>query len=238
MMEEDNILEINNLSVYYGGLRVVHNVSFNVRKGEVFALIGSNGAGKSSILSAIMGLSSYTGTIKFLGKKIDHLKTYQRIALGLTLAPESSAAIFSRFTVLENLLIGSYLNRAEREKMLERVFKLFPILKERMNQPADKLSGGERKMLLIGRALMSNPKLLLLDEVSLGLSPLITDKIYEACKEINSQGVTILLVEQNVWKALEFANRACIIEAGKITRVGKADELLDEESIRRAYLGL
>ncbi|MEM2385120.1 MAG: ATP-binding cassette domain-containing protein, partial [Candidatus Bathyarchaeia archaeon] len=136
MMEEDNILEINNLSVYYGGLRVVHNVSFNVRKGEVFALIGSNGAGKSSILSAIMGLSSYTGTIKFLGKKIDHLKTYQRIALGLTLAPESSAAIFSRFTVLENLLIGSYLNRAEREKMLERVFKLFPILKERMNQPA------------------------------------------------------------------------------------------------------
>lgn len=235
---EENILEVNDLSVYYGGLRIVHNVSFNVKKEEIFALIGSNGAGKSSILNAIMGLSPYTGTIKFMGRRIDHLKTYQRIAIGLTLAPESSAAIFSRFTVLENLLIGSYLNRAEREKMLERVFNLFPILRERINQPADKLSGGERKMLLIGRALMSNPKLLLLDEVSLGLSPLITDKIYEACKEINSQGVSILLVEQNVWKALEVADRACIIEAGRVVKIGKTDELLDEESIRRAYLGI
>jgi branched-chain amino acid transport system ATP-binding protein len=234
----ETILRINNLNVYYGQLEAVHNVSFDVEKGEIFALIGSNGAGKTSILNAIVGLVPYTGNVEFKGGRIDHLKTYQRIALGLSLVPESSASIFSRFTVLENLLIGSYIHRTDKDDMLERVFNLFPILKERVNQMADKLSGGERKMLLIGRALMSNPKLLLLDEVSLGLSPLVTEKIYEACKEINLQGVTILLVEQSVWKALEKADRACIMEAGKIGKIGSTDKLRDEELIRKAYLGL
>jgi len=234
----ETILKINNLSVYYGRLEAVHDVSFDVKKGEIFALIGSNGAGKTSTLSAIVGLVPYRGTIELFGEKIDRLKAYQRITRGLSLVPESSATIFSRFTVLENLLIGSYINRDSKKDMLERVFSLFPILKERANQMADKLSGGERKMLLIGRALMSNPKLLLLDEVSLGLSPVITEKIYEACAEINKQGVTILLVEQSIWKALEKAERACIMESGKIVKIGTTSELRDEELIRKAYLGL
>jgi branched-chain amino acid transport system ATP-binding protein len=234
----ETILRISDLSVYYGRLEAVHNLSFDVKKGEIFALIGSNGAGKTSILNAIVGLVSYTGNIEFQGKKIDNLKAYKRISLGLSLVPESSASIFSRFTVLENLLIGSYTRRTDKNDMLERVFNLFPILKERANQIAEKLSGGERKMLLIGRALMSNPSLLLLDEVSLGLSPLITEKIYNVCEEINAQGVTILLVEQSVWKALEKADRACVIEAGKIVRVGDPKGLMDYELIRRSYLGL
>jgi branched-chain amino acid transport system ATP-binding protein len=232
------ILRINNLTVYYGRLEALHDISFDVKKGEIFALIGSNGAGKTSTLSAIVGLVPYRGNIELLGEKIDHLKTYQRTTRGLSLVPESSAAIFSRFTVLENLIIGSYINRESKNDMLERVFSLFPILKERADQMADKLSGGERKMLLIGRALMSNPKLLLLDEVSLGLSPVVTEKIYEACAEINTQGVTILLVEQSIWKALEKADRACIMEAGKIVKIGSSAELRDEELIRKAYLGL
>ncbi|MBS7647764.1 MAG: ABC transporter ATP-binding protein [Candidatus Bathyarchaeia archaeon] len=232
------ILSISDLNVYYGSLEAVHDVSFNVKEGEIFAIIGSNGAGKTSILNAIVGLVRYTGNVQFLGEKIDNLKTYQRVARGLSLVPESSASIFTRFTVLENLMIGSYVRRSEKNDMLERVFNLFPRLKERSNQMADKLSGGERKMLLIGRALMSNPKLLLLDEVSLGLSPLITEKIYAACEEINEQGITILLVEQSVWKALEKADSACLIESGKIIKIGTAEELKDEEYIRRAYLGL
>lgn len=234
----ESVLKINNLNVYYGSLEAVHNASFDVKKGEIFALIGSNGAGKTSILNAIVGLVKYGGDVELLGEKIDHLKTYQRITRGVSLVPESTAAIFYRLTVLENLLIGSYNHRRGKDAMLERVFGLFPILKERANQKADKLSGGERKMLLIGRALMSNPKLLLLDEVSLGLSPLITEKIYGACKEINAQGATILLVEQSVWKALEKAERACIMEAGKIVKIGGTDMLREEELIRKAYIGL
>jgi branched-chain amino acid transport system ATP-binding protein len=234
----ETVLKISDVSVYYGRLEALHNISFDVKKGEIFALIGSNGAGKTSTLNAIVGLVPYRGNIELLGEKIDHLKTYQRVMRGLSLVPESSAAIFSRFSVIENLLIGSYTNRDSKKDMLERVFSLFPILKERANQMADKLSGGERKMLLIGRALMSNPKLLLLDEVSLGLSPVVTERIYEACEEINKQGVTILLVEQNIWKALEKADRACIMEAGKIIKIDSSDKLRDEELIRKAYLGL
>jgi len=234
----ETVLKISEVSVYYGRLEALHNISFDVKKGEIFALIGSNGAGKTSTLNAIVGLVPYRGNVELLGEKIDHLKTYQRVMRGLSLVPESSAAIFSRFSVIENLLIGSYINRDSKKDMLERVFSLFPILKERANQMADKLSGGERKMLLIGRALMSNPKLLLLDEVSLGLSPVVTERIYEACEEINKQGVTILLVEQNIWKALEKADRACIMEAGKIIKIDSSDKLQDEELIRKAYLGL
>jgi branched-chain amino acid transport system ATP-binding protein len=234
----ETVLKISDVSVYYGRLEALHNISFDVKEGEIFALIGSNGAGKTSTLNAIVGLVPYKGNVELLGEKIDHLKTYQRVMRGLSLVPESSAAIFSRFSVMENLLIGSYTNRDSKKDMLERVFSLFPILKERANQMADKLSGGERKMLLIGRALMSNPKLLLLDEVSLGLSPVVTERIYEACEEINRQGVTILLVEQNIWKALEKADRACIMEAGKIIKIDSSDKLRDEELIRKAYLGL
>jgi branched-chain amino acid transport system ATP-binding protein len=162
----EDLLKVDKLNVYYESLHAVHEASFDVRKGEVVALLGANGAGKTSTLHALVGIVQSKGSIIFLGKRIDNLKPYQRIALGLALVPEGGG-LFSSLTVLENLVIGSYVSRANREDALERVFSLFPVLKERAQQAANKLSGGEQKMLLIGRALMSNPRLLLLDEVSL-----------------------------------------------------------------------
>ena len=232
-------LEVNNVNTYYSKLHAIWDISFTVEQGEIVTLIGSNGAGKSTLLKTISGtLSPKVGSIVYNGNEIAGAKASKIVRQGLVLCPEGRQ-IFPKMTVLENLRMGAYTckNKTEIEEGYERNFALFPKLKERVHQEAGTLSGGEQQMLAIARALMSNPKLLMLDEPSLGLSPVLTEMVFQLLQEINKQGVTILLVEQNAQMALSVANRAYVLETGKISMSGDAQELLHNDAVRKAYLG-
>lgn len=233
------MLKIENVNVFYGHMHILHDIALKVGKGEIVALIGANAAGKSTLIKAICGIvHPSSGIIDFLGKRIDGLKPFEIAALGISLVPEGRR-VFPYMSVLENLEMGAYLPKARskiRENM-ERVFNLFPILKERRKQLACTLSGGEQQMLAIGRALMSEPKLCILDEVSLGLSVKAINTVYKAIKEINSQGISLLLVEQNLRRSLSVADRGYVIEKGRIVWEGDKNNF-DEDELRRRYFGV
>ncbi len=232
-----NMLEIKDLNVSYGGIKAVKDISFVVPKGEVVTLIGANGAGKSSTLRSIVGLvKPESGSILFEGSELAGLSTDQIVSRGITLVPEGRR-VFPDMTVLENLKIGAYMRKDSLEEDLKWVHDLFPRLKERSWQLAGTLSGGEQQMLAIGRALMSKPDLIMMDEPSLGLAPLIVQSVFDIIREINRQGVTILLVEQNANMALKSANLGYVMETGRITMTGTGAELLENEEVKSAYLG-
>lgn len=235
------MLEVRSVDAYYEDLQVLWSASLKVDRGKILALIGSNGAGKSTLLKAIMGLATLrSGEINFQGERIDKLPTHEIVKRGISLVPEGRR-LFSLLTVEDNLLFGAYTCKEKKEKKsrLENIFQMFPKLKERRKQLAVTLSGGEQQMCAIGRALMSNPKLLLLDEPSTGLSPLIKDEVFESIRKINKEmTVTILLAEQDVYHALELADRCEVMDSGKITLSGTAEELLNSPSVRKAYLGI
>lgn len=232
-----NILEVKNLNVSYGGIKAVKDISFSVETGEIVTLIGANGAGKSSTLRSIVGLvKPESGEITFGEKAIASLPTDQIVGEGITLVPEGRR-VFSDLTVLENLKIGAYMRKDSLEEDVKWVYDLFPRLKERSWQLAGTLSGGEQQMLAIGRALMSRPKLIMMDEPSLGLAPIIVQGVFEIIREINKQGMTILLVEQNANMALKAAHRAYVMETGRITLSGTGKELSENEEVKAAYLG-
>ena len=233
----ETILKIEDLQVHYGGIEAVKGISFDVQEGQIVTLIGSNGAGKSSTLRTISGLVKPSGgKITFRGEDITGKDPTQIVTQGVTLVPEGRR-IFPDMTVLENLKIGAYLRKDDLSEDLEWVYSLFPRLKERSWQAGGTLSGGEQQMLAVGRALMSRPKLLMMDEPSLGLAPLVVRDIFSIIQEINKQGVTILLVEQNAKKALSIANRAYVLETGRIVKENDAQALLHDEAIKKAYLG-
>jgi len=235
------MLEVHDVDFSYGDIQALWGVSFEVRKGEMVALVGSNGAGKSTVLRTISGIQKPSkGTITIEGKRADTGEAHRVVDLGVALVPEGRR-LFRDMTVLENLELGGYIGRARKskEENLQWVSQMFPILKERLNQLAGTLSGGEQQMLAIGRALMSDPKILLVDELSMGLAPIIVKNIYKKLKEINeSRDVTILVVEQNVRLALEVADRGYVIENGRITLEGKGSELLASDAIKSAYLAI
>ncbi len=233
------LLEVSGLRVSYGLIKAIRGVDFRVDEGEIVALIGANGAGKTTIMHALSGLiPKAAGRVLFDGTDITATPAHKLIPLGMAQVPEGRR-IFQELTVAENLTLGAYTrrDRAENAATLEEVFSYFPILKERQKQVAGTLSGGEQQMLAIGRALMSHPKLLLLDEPSMGLSPLYVTTIFKMIEEVNRGGTTVLLVEQNAKQALSIAHRAYVLEIGEITRTGTGEELLGDDSIRRAYLG-
>ena len=233
------MLKVNNLNVHYGVINAVKNVTFDVNEGEIVALIGANGAGKTSIMHALSGLlKSTTGDIFFMDKNINKMPAHKIIAEGLAQVPEGRR-IFAQLSVEDNLEMGAYLrtDKIGIERDLENIYNKFPRLKECKHQLAGTLSGGEQQMLAMGRALMSRPKLLLLDEPSMGLSPILVNEIFEIIKEINKDGVTIFLVEQNANKALSIANRAYVLETGKITISGEASDVANNPKVREAYLG-
>ncbi len=231
-----NVLEVRNLKVSYGGISAVKGIDLNIGKGELVALIGSNGEGKTTTLKAICGLLHYTqGEVYYQGKFSTGSPSYQLVRQGMALVPEGRG-IFGRLTVQENLEMGAYCQPSDQDD-LEHVYELFPRLKERRKQTAGTLSGGEQQMLAIGRALMSHPKLLLLDEPSMGLAPLMVSKIFETILRIAKQGMTLLLVEQNAKLALEASHRAYVMDNGLIALSGPARELLRNPQVRQAYLG-
>ena len=232
------LLEVKNLYVNYGMIKAIKGVSFEVYEGEIVSLIGANGAGKTTIMHAINHLiESQSGQILFENNDLTKIAPHKIVNLGLTQVPEGRR-VFSELSVKDNLILGAYSrkDKKEFEETLKSVYEKFPILKERENQEAGTLSGGEQQMLAVGRALMSHPKVLLLDEPSMGLSPLYVDIIFKTIKEINEAGTTIFLVEQNAKKALSIATRAYVIEAGNITKVGTGKELLNDEDVLKAYL--
>ena len=232
------VLELEDIHVFYGVIEALKGVSIHVEPGEVVTLIGSNGAGKTTTLRAIAGLNrARVGRIAFEGIRIDDKPAHEIVALGVSQAPEGRH-IFPRMSVRENLEMGAYSRReSDLDADFERVFSLFPILSERAKQAGGTLSGGEQQMLSIGRALMASPKLLLLDEPSLGVAPVLVEKIYETLKEINNQGTTILLVEQNANMALQLANRGYVLETGEIVLEDTTDALRNSPDVRKAYLG-
>jgi branched-chain amino acid transport system ATP-binding protein len=233
------MLEITNLNVHFGVIHAIKGISFTVNEGEIVTLIGANGAGKTTTLRTISGLKKPTsGTITFEGNDITNLDARQRVKIGISQVPEGRR-VFSTMTVLENLELGAYLRRdkAGINKDYQMVFERFPILADRKKQMAGTLSGGEQQMLAMGRALMSRPKLLFLDEPSMGLAPLLVQEIFDIIKDINDKGTTILLVEQNASMALQIADRAYVMETGKITLSGTGKELIQSEEIKKAYLG-
>ena len=232
-----NLLEVKNLNVSYGGIKAVKEISFEVPKGEVVTLIGANGAGKSSTLRSIVGLvKPEGGSIRFKDGELAGLPTDQIVSRGITLVPEGRR-VFPDLTVLENLKIGAYMRKDSLEEDLRWVHDLFPRIKERSWQLAGTLFGGEQQMLAIGRALMSKPELIMMDEPSLGLAPIIVQGVFDIIREINKQGVTILLVEQNANMALKAANVGYVMETGRITMTGTGAELLENEEVKAAYLG-
>lgn len=236
-MSHENILEISNLSVSYGGIKAVKDISFSVPKGKVVTLIGANGAGKSSTLRSIVGLEKPAqGNILFNGEELSGLSTDAIVEKGITLVPEGRR-VFPNLTVFENLKIGAYMRKDDLSADIDWVCGLFPRLRERSWQKAGTLSGGEQQMLAIGRALMSKPSVIMMDEPSLGLAPIIVQGVFDIIKEINKQGVTILLVEQNANMALKAADRAYVMETGRITMSGSGAELLENDEIKAAYLG-
>lgn len=231
------MLEVRDLSVYYDAIQAVKNVSFEIREGEIVSLIGANGAGKTTILHTISGLMRpRTGSIVFCGKDITQTRADRIPGLGLAQVPEGRR-VFSRLSVSENLELGAYSRKDNWKADHGHVLALLPRLKERHSQMAGTLSGGEQQMLAIGRALMSKPKMLLLDEPSMGLSPLLVSEVFRLIREINAEGVTILLVEQNAKIALTLASRCYVLETGKITMEGDTADLIDNEAVKRAYLG-
>lgn len=232
------VLEVKNLKVSYGAIQAIKGISFDIQKGEVVTLIGANGAGKTTTLKALSGLLPCEGSVQFFGKSVQAVPSHHRVGLGLAQSPEGRG-VFPQMTVLENLWIGAFhrKERGEIEKTLKRVFELFPKLKERQKQVAGTLSGGEQQMVAIGRALMAKPTLLMLDEPSLGLAPKIVALIFEIIQEINREGVTLLLVEQNARLALKAAHRAYVVETGLITLAGSGQELLNNEQVKKSYLG-
>ncbi|HEY4083850.1 MAG TPA: ABC transporter ATP-binding protein [Burkholderiaceae bacterium] len=232
------LLKITDLKVAYGGIQAVKGVSLEVRQGELVSLIGANGAGKSTTLKAITGLQpAAAGEIQLMGQSIKGRGAWDLVKQGLVMVPEGRGT-FTRMTITENLLMGAYVRKdAEVQSDLERIFGIFPRLKERKDQLAGTMSGGEQQMLAMGRALMARPKLLLLDEPSMGLSPIMVDKIFEVVNDIHQQGVTVLLVEQNASRALSLANRGYVMESGEITMSGVGADLLSDPKVRAAYLG-
>lgn len=246
MNKNQHLLEVKNLSVNYGSVEALKNISFYVGEGEIIALLGPNGAGKSTALKAIYGLLEATngrivsGTIEFQKKSIKNMQPYDLVKKGISLVPEGRR-VFRTMTIRENLEMGAYTgaqNRGNRmQDIIDKIYNLFPVLKERRKQRAGTLSSGEQQMLAVGRALMLKPKLLLLDEPSLGLSPNYVKTVFEKLKEINREGTTILLVEQNVKKALEYANRAYVFKIGEIAFEGTAENLLKSKAIEKALLG-
>lgn len=234
------MLEVENINVFYGDAQALWDVSFTVNQGEIVTLVGSNGAGKSTTLKAISGLvPPLTGEIRFERTCIDRVPAYRIVEMGIAHIPEGRR-LWPGLTVGENLELGAYIKavRSLREETLEWVFKLFPRLKERLNQLAGTLSGGEQQMLAIGRGLLSKPKLLILDEPSLGLAPLLVDEVLETIQKINGKGVTILLIEQNVNRALTISTRCYVLELGRIVLSGSGQDLLTDERVKTAYLGL
>ena len=233
------MLRVSNLQVSYGGIQAVKGVSFEVFAGELVSLIGSNGAGKTTTMKAITGLlSASAGSIELNALPIHQSKPWDLVKQGLAMVPEGRG-VFTRMTIIENLQMGAYSRNdgADIDEDMERIFTTFPRLKERSHQLAGTLSGGEQQMLAMGRALMSRPSLLLLDEPSMGLSPLMVDKIFEVIQAVSAQGVTIVLVEQNASRALQITQRAYVMESGVITLSGKAGDLLHDPKVRAAYLG-
>lgn len=233
------MLEVRDLEVSYGLIRAIRGVSFAVNEGEIVALIGANGAGKTTIMHAVAGLiPKHAGQVSFLGNDITNTPAYRLVSMGMAQVPEGRR-IFQELTVEENLRLGAYTRKDKKEidGTLERLYGRFAILRERSGQVAGTLSGGEQQMLAMSRALMSHPKLLLLDEPSMGLSPLYVSTIFEMIEQINREGTTILLVEQNAKKALSIANRAYVLETGEITKSGSGMELLHDDAVRKAYLG-
>ena len=233
----ETILKIEDLQVHYGGIEAVKGISFDVQEGQIVTLIGSNGAGKSSTLRTISGLvKPSSGKITFRGEDITGKDPTQIVTQGVTLVPEGRR-IFPDMTVLENLKIGAYLRKDDLSEDLEWVYSLFPRLKERSWQAGGTLSGGEQQMLAMGRALMSKPKLLMLDEPSMGLAPILVEQIFDIIRELHAAGTTILLVEQNAQAALSVADRAYVLETGRITLSGTGKELMASDAVRKAYLG-
>jgi branched-chain amino acid transport system ATP-binding protein len=233
------LLEVTGLKVAYGGIQAVKGVDFDVREGELVSLIGSNGAGKTTTMKAITGsLPFLDGDIKYLGQSIRGKGAWDLVRQGLAMVPEGRG-VFTRMTITENLQMGAHIrnDKPEIAKDMEKVFTIFPRLRERKDQLAGTMSGGEQQMLAMGRALMSRPRVLLMDEPSMGLSPIMVDKIFEVVKEVYDQGVTILLVEQNASRALQIANRAYVMESGLITMSGDARQMLSDPKVRAAYLG-
>jgi branched-chain amino acid transport system ATP-binding protein len=238
-MSEEILLSVDTVDAYYGSLQVLWDISITVKTGEIVAIIGSNGSGKSTLLNIISGVNHpLKGKIEFAGKNITRTDPFQIVEMGVCQVPEGGRA-FPNMSVLENLIIGSYNKKARpvRDQNLKIVFEHFPRLAERKNQLAKTLSGGERQMLAIGRGLMSNPKLMLFDELSLGLSPIMVNELYIALREIRTRGITAILVEQNVRRSLKEADRAYIIEAGHIVLTGKSLELRGQERVQKAYFG-
>lgn len=232
-----SVLQVENINVYYGSIHAVKDVSFHVEPGEVVTLIGANGAGKSTTLNTVAGLlHSRTGSVRFLGEELRHVPGHKLVGRGMALVPEGRR-IFQHMTVQENLDMGGYCRSGDKSADIESVFERFPRLKERRKQTAGTLSGGEQQMLAIGRALMSRPKMLLLDEPSMGLSPILVQEIFNCITEVNRDGTTVLLVEQNAKMALSISHRAYVLETGAISLEGAAADLLDNEQVRHAYLG-
>jgi branched-chain amino acid transport system ATP-binding protein len=233
------LLEVNDVHTYYGNIHALKGISIKVESGEVVTLIGSNGAGKSTTLKTISGLlRPRAGNIMFQGKRLDQMEPDDVLKVGVAQSPEGRR-IFSRMTVMENLEMGAFArtDKAAVKRDMERVFTLFPRLKERLNQKGGTMSGGEQQMLAIGRALMSEPKVLLLDEPSMGLSPILVETIFQVVRDINKQGTTILLVEQNALLALQVANRGYVLQTGTIVMEDTGENLLKSELVRKAYLG-
>ncbi len=240
MVATSEFLRVNNIEVYYGGIRALHGVSLRVNQGEIVSVIGANGAGKSTLLKTIASvMSPTTGSITFKGQKVAK-DTHKVIQTGITLVPEGRR-IFAPLSVRENLMVGAYTrtDKAEMERTLEEIFSLFPRLKERLNQRGGTLSGGEQQMLAVARALMSQPKLLMLDEPSLGLAPIVYDAMFDVLVRLNQEkGMTILLVEQNAILALDMSHRAYVLEIGHISLEGTGQDLLDDPRVQASYLGI
>jgi branched-chain amino acid transport system ATP-binding protein len=238
-MPEETILKVSNIDTFYGSLQVLWDISLEIKTGEIVSIIGANGSGKSSLLNTISGvIHPANGMVLFENKDITALDPFRIVALGISQVPEGRR-IFPDMTVYENLKIGSYNHKArsKREQNLKTVYEHFPILKRRKNQLARTLSGGEQQMVAIGSALMSDPKLMLLDEMSLGLAPIVVNELYKNLKEIRSRGITIVFVEQNVRRTLSEAERAYILETGRIVLSGNAEDLREEEKVKKAYFG-
>jgi len=230
------MLNVNNINVLYDKIQVLWNLSFKINSGEISTILGSNGAGKTTTVKTIVGLlHPVSGEIRFLGERIDKLPPYKIVRRGITLVPEGMS-IFPKMSVKENLILGAYTK--DYGKTLDWIYQIFPKLREREKQQAGTLSGGEQKMLSIGKALMSNPKLLILDEPSLGLAPKMVLKIFDTIKNLRDDGVTILLVEQNVHHALEISDRGYVIEKGRIILEGRSEEILNDKYVRKSYLGM
>jgi branched-chain amino acid transport system ATP-binding protein len=234
------MLKIKNLKAGYDGVPVIFDVSFEVKEGELVSIIGSNGAGKTTILKTVSGLiKPMAGEIEFMNKNVDHLPAYELVKLGIGHVPEGRH-VFGKMSIKDNLIIGAYTinNQNEINNTLNKVYDIFPRLRERENQKAETLSGGEQQMLAIARGLMSKPKLLMVDELSLGLMPTLVEKVLDILKEISTRGITVLMVEQKVQEALEMADRAYILQTGRIVKSGISRELMESNEVKKAYLGI